>query len=157
MKKTALLVLLLFLVSCAPREPVQPVVQQVVVPPVELVVQQTVVPPVVQKDSEVVVNPSDTIEKIEIKAESGDPKTVNVDIVGFRYEPAQVKVKVGDTVVWTQVDEIKHTVTIVSGPETFDSGLLKAGQTFSHTFTIPGEYSYKCTPHPNMRGKVIVE
>ena len=153
MKQIFAFALLLLLIACAPQEPVQPVMQ----PP-----QAVVVPPV-----QVITEPSDTIEKIEIKpgsdpqtvsvAAGNDPQTINVDIVEFRYEPAQVKVKVGDTVVWTQVDKVKHTVTVVSGPENFDSGLLTAGQTFSHTFTIPGEYSYKCTPHPNMRGKVIVE
>lgn len=96
----------------------------------------------------------------EVEAESAEPsagpQTVKVDIVGFKYVPESVNVKVGDTVTWTQVDKVKHTVTIVTGPENFDSGLLSAGQTFSYTFTKPGTYSYKCTPHPNMRGEVIV-
>lgn len=110
--------------------------------------------PVVQPPVQTIVQPSETIEKIEIKPGS---QIFNVDIKDFSYQPAVVKVRVGDTVVWTQVDKISHTVTIVSGPESFDSGLLKEGQAFSYTFTKPGEYGYKCTPHPNMRGKVIVE
>ena len=141
MKKIVAFVVLLFLlVACAPKEPVQPVIEQ---PPVDQ-------PPVV------ISQPSEKIEQIEIKP-SVNMGAVNVDIKDFSFQPAEVKVKVGDTVVWKQVDTVAHTVTVVDGPESFDSGLLEHGQTFSYTFTKPGEYSYKCTPHPKMRGKVIVE
>ncbi len=139
----AVVLLLVLLVACRPQAPMQPVVQ----PPVTQ--------PVVQPISEPVKQP--VSKPAEQTAPSGQPQTVKVDIVGFKYVPASVKIKVGDTVTWTQVDSVQHTVTIVSGPESFDSGLLKAGQTFSYTFTKPGTYSYKCTPHPNMRGEVIVE
>jgi amicyanin len=86
----------------------------------------------------------------------GNPAAVEVAIEKFAYSPQEVRIKVGDTVRWTQVDKVQHTVTVVSGPESFDSGLLNAGQTFEHTFTQPGTYDYICTPHPKMRGKVVV-
>ena len=64
--------------------------------------------------------------------------------------------KVGDTVTWTnQDDAMMHSVTADDG--SFDSGLLAQGETFSHTFTDPGEFEYFCTPHPWMRAKVVVE
>lgn len=148
MKKIiAVIVLLALLIACKPEQPVQPVVQA------------PVTEPVVQPISEPVKQPvADPVSKpAEQTAPSGQAQTVKVDIAGFKYVPASVKIKVGDTVTWTQVDTVSHTVTIVSGPESFDSGLLRVGQTFSHTFRKPGTYSYKCTPHPNMRGEVIVE
>jgi amicyanin len=141
-----ILALLALLVACAP-EPVKPVVEKVEEPKASFVVN----PPA---EAKVETAP----EAAEApKADSSGPQTVKVDIAGFKYVPASVHIKVGDTVTWTQVDKVKHTVTIVTGPENFDSGLLNAGQTYSHTFTKPGTYSYKCTPHPNMRGEVIVE
>lgn len=82
--------------------------------------------------------------------------TTNVQIRDFHFQPQNVNVKVGDTVVWTQQDSVQHTVTIVSGPESFDSGLLSQGQTFRYTFTKPGTYAYKCTPHPGMTGQIFV-
>ncbi len=142
MKKLfVILALLALLVACAPQKPVVEKVEEPkasfgVNPPAEVKVETT---------------------EPQASEPSSGPQTVKVDIVGFKYVPASVKVKVGDTVTWTQVDKVKHTVTIVTGPEDFDSGLLSAGQTFSYTFTKPGTYSYKCTPHPNMRGEVIVE
>ncbi|MEM3154122.1 MAG: cupredoxin family copper-binding protein [Candidatus Woesearchaeota archaeon] len=144
MKKLFVLIALLaILVACAPEQPVQPQVQ-------------------VEPQAQFRVNPPEQkVEAVEPPARVGtapsEPKTVNVDIVNFAYVPASVKIRVGDTVTWKQVDRIKHTVTIVSGPESFDSGLLSAGQTFSHTFTKPGTYVYKCTPHPRMTGEIVVE
>lgn len=85
------------------------------------------------------------------------PTNFNADIAGFSFKPATIKIKAGDTVVWEQQDTVPHTVTTVSGPESFGSGNLGNGQTFSHTFNTPGTYEYQCSIHPTMRGKVIVE
>jgi plastocyanin len=47
-----------------------------------------------------------------------------------------------------------HTVTAADGK--FDSGLIQPGGRWSHTFTQPGTYDFTCTPHPFMKGVVIV-
>lgn len=39
----------------------------------------------------------------------------------------------------------------------FDSGNIAPGDRFSITFAEPGEFDYHCTPHPWMRGRIIVE
>ncbi len=164
MKKiVALVVLLALLVACKPEEVPRPVMQPPSVPvaqppgqapPPGEVPPAAPPPPVVQPP----VAPPPAQAPPDAPADSQSaPKTVNVDIKEFKYQPETVTIKVGDTVVWTQVDEVKHTVTIVTGPESFDSGLLSAGKTFSYTFTKPGTYAYKCTPHPGMRGTVTVE
>ena len=80
------------------------------------------------------------------------------------YEPAVVTVKVGETVVWVNEDSVAHTVTSGESDGTkgtpdgrFDSGFLLQGDTFAYTFEEPGVFDYYCTPHPWMRGQVIVE
>ena len=65
-----------------------------------------------------------------------------------------LEVPVGTTVTWTNQDSIIHTVTAVD--ESFDSGFLREGETWSHTFEEPGEFEYLCTPHPCMRARVFV-
>jgi plastocyanin len=74
--------------------------------------------------------------------------------------PAEVTVKVGDTVTWSNDDSAAHTVTSgtpTDGPDgTFDSSLFMAGTTFSYTFDTAGEYNYFCMVHPWMTGKVQV-
>jgi plastocyanin len=78
------------------------------------------------------------------------------------YDPNPVKVKVGNTVTWTNDDSQIHTVTSGSdssdpnmGKE-FDSSMLSQNQTFSHKFTTAGEFPYFCQLHPTMVGKVVV-
>jgi plastocyanin len=70
------------------------------------------------------------------------------------FVPARVEVAAGTTVEWTNNDPLAHSVTAADG--SWDSGLIQPGQTWRHTFTQPGTYDYHCTPHPFMKGTVIV-
>lgn len=69
------------------------------------------------------------------------------------YSPNVITVPLGATVVWTNKDDVPHTVT---KDGMFDSGMLAQGDSWSYTFTEPGTYEYYCIPHPWMKGKVIV-
>jgi len=95
------------------------------------------------------------------------PQTANVSIsngaskqsAGQKYfDPPALSVKVGTTVTWTNNDGVSHTVTSgdpSAGPSgTFDSSLIKPGQTFKYSFTSANATSYFCTVHPWMTGKV---
>ncbi len=79
----------------------------------------------------------------------------NIDIINFVYEPVELNIKVGESVMWTNQDSARHTVTSDSGNE-LDSALLSKGDSYSHTFTEAGTYAYHCTPHPYMQAKIIV-
>jgi len=74
---------------------------------------------------------------------------------GGAFSPASASVKVGESVQWTWVDTTaQHTSTADDG--TWDSGLAGAGNTFVFTFTKAGTYSYHCSVHPAMVGKITV-
>ena len=78
-------------------------------------------------------------------------------IENFSFETARIGV--GDTLAWTNVDGVPHTVTAQSvGPdrERFDSGLVAPGQSFNMRFDQSGEYQYACALHPFMTGRVFV-
>ena len=84
---------------------------------------------------------------------------VQATIKLFQFEPNPLEVPVGTTVVWTNQDDIEHSVTHGTPPKpggAFDSGLFTKGQTFSFTFDQPGEYPYFCTRHTSMQGVVRV-
>ncbi len=83
---------------------------------------------------------------------STTPGQNNVNIENFAYNPATITVQKGTAVAWTQIDSAPHTVT----GNGFDSGNLNKGQTFSWTFNETGTFSYKCSIHPTMGGKVVV-
>ncbi|CCD88526.1 Putative copper binding protein (modular protein) [Bradyrhizobium sp. ORS 285] len=81
-------------------------------------------------------------------------ETIKVTIDNFTFAPAQVTVKVGDTVTWTNHDDIPHTV--VSAGK-YRSKTLDTDDSFSFTFTSSGDYKYFCSLHPHMTGMVKVE
>ncbi len=70
------------------------------------------------------------------------------------FSPATFTVAVGGTVAWFNGDNMQHSVTSDTG--LFDSGLLSPGARWSYTFTQPGTYHYHCTPHPWMKGTIVV-
>ena len=79
--------------------------------------------------------------------------SANVTIKDFDFAPASVTVNQGDTVTWTNQGPTGHSAT----GDGFDTGIMDAGQSGSHTFDTAGTFSYICTPHPNMKGTVIVQ
>ena len=89
-------------------------------------------------------------------AQQGTPVTgvTRVTIQNFAYQRANIQVRVGTTVTWTNQDKVPHSITFKNG--TKDSGLLTYGKSFRYTFTAPGTYHYYCTVHPYMVGTVIV-
>lgn len=76
------------------------------------------------------------------------------DLTRWHYEPGNVTVPAGTTVVWFNKGKEEHSVT--ADDKSFDSGLKKTGATFARAFPQPGRYSYFCQPHPWMKGAVQV-
>jgi plastocyanin len=72
----------------------------------------------------------------------------------WTYEPAVVTVKVGTTVIWTNVGAVAHTVTTDDG-KTFDSRVMRPKATFKFTPTSAGTFAYHCTYHRWMKGTLI--
>jgi len=78
-----------------------------------------------------------------------------VKIDNFVFGPQTITVPVGATVTWTNKDDIPHTSVSTDG--VFKSKVLDTDEKFSYTFTKAGTYSYYCTIHPKMTGKVVVQ
>ena len=89
------------------------------------------------------------------KAQQPAAATAEVKIDNFSFGPETVSVAVGTTVVWTNRDDIPHTVVSTDG--VFKSKVLDTDEKFSYTFTKAGTFPYFCSIHPKMTGKVVVE
>ena len=94
------------------------------------------------------------VHAAEASAPTAAGPTVKID--NFVFGPATLTVKVGTTVTWVNNDDIPHTV-VANDHVTFKSKVLDTDQSFSFTFTKPGEYPYFCSLHPHMTGKVVVQ
>ena len=85
-----------------------------------------------------------------------------VDMKDLGYSPSSIQVAQGDTVTWTNSEEIMpHDVTsgVVGQADVgqgFASEILTPGQSFATTFSEPGEFVYVCKLHPTMVGVVVV-
>ncbi len=88
-----------------------------------------------------------TVQAQVVERDHADPRT-------WGFSPEPLEVHAGDTVVWTQAGTEVHTIT--ADDNSFDSGVLNPGDTFSHTFDRVGTYTYHCTLHPFMKGTVRV-
>ena len=77
------------------------------------------------------------------------------------FVPSTVTIEAGEAVTWDNTDTAAHTATggtPTDGPSgVFDSSLIMAGGSYSHTFDTAGTYVYFCMVHPWMEGTVIVE
>lgn len=107
----------------------------------------------------------------------GTPAPIVVAMTSrLRFDPPDLTIQVGTTVTRVNRSPIPHTTTddptknpvaqifpqyaeLPPCAVRWDSGLLNPGQSFSHTFTVPGRYHYFCIPHvlSGMRGSVSVE
>jgi hypothetical protein len=56
-----------------------------------------------------------------------------------------------------KIDNFSFSPVALSNGHTFKSKVLGTGEKFTFTADKPGTYSYSCSIHPNMTGKVVVE
>ena len=77
-----------------------------------------------------------------------------VAVADFAFAPATLSVETGETVTWTNMDDVSHTVS--ADNDAFDSGAFGQGMTFELTAGPPGTYSYVCQIHPFMKGTLTV-
>lgn len=103
--------------------------------------------------------------------ERSQPAAVVDMTFGLKFEPAEVRIRAGETVEWRNKAFFAHTVTfdpaqaqdpsqvsLPAGVAPFDSGKIGGGGTWRRRFTTPGTYRYVCKPHEDhdMRGVVVV-
>jgi plastocyanin len=76
------------------------------------------------------------------------------DLTNWHFDPAQLTVPAGSTVVWHNRGKEEHSVT--ADDKSFDSGYKKPGTDFQRVFPRIGKFSYHCAPHPWMTGVIQV-
>ena len=82
------------------------------------------------------------------------PPVASIKIDNFSFTPATLTVDAGTQIIWTNADDIPHTV--VSDDQSLKSKALDTDETFTFTAGKPGTYSYFCSIHPKMRGTIVV-
>lgn len=141
--------LLLVLVACAPQQQPMPAVQPDEVLEPQVPDQAMPVPGEDVSDTEVVPDVEAAPER-----HAGPSKVVDVEIKGFRFNPATIAINAGDSVRWTNQDSAPHDA---AGDGWSTRTPMRKGEADEVRFDTPGTYEYICSIHPNMKGTVVVE
>jgi plastocyanin len=76
----------------------------------------------------------------------------HVEINAMKFSPPDLKVHVGDEVVWENKDLVPHTVSADNGA--FDSGQIDSGKSYKTKIKKRGRIAYKCKFHPTMTAQL---
>jgi plastocyanin len=83
------------------------------------------------------------------------PQTHSVTIEGMRFQPEDLTVQAGDTIVWTNKDVFAHTATAAGR---FDSRQIDAnGGSWRYSPSAAGDVPYICDLHPTMKAMVRIK
>jgi plastocyanin len=107
-------------------------------------------------DAPATAAPAETPADAAQGAEAPAAAEVPVDIRDFAYSPNPIEIAAGDTVTWTNQDEVPHTAT-GQDRDVLQSGTIAPGASFSQVFPEAGEFGYFCEFHPNMTGTIVVQ
>ena len=74
----------------------------------------------------------------------------------YAFAPMELRIKRGDTVTWVNNEKrVSHSVLLIGRNE--ESERFFPGEKWSRAFPEAGRFEYRCGPHPEMLGVVIVE
>lgn len=81
-------------------------------------------------------------------------KSYTIEIKEMKFEPAELIVQKGDTVVWINRDMVAHDAT-EEPTKAWTSGVIPSGQSWSLVVTKSADYY--CSIHVVMKGKLLAE
>lgn len=87
-------------------------------------------------------------------ADAGDEHVVTIR--DYRFEPALLQIKAGDSVRWVNAEKRTSHSVLFTGSESLESERLFPGEGWVRQFEAGGSHPYRCGPHPEMTGEVRV-
>lgn len=91
------------------------------------------------------------------RCDIGAFELVGISIVDYAFQPKTLIVSTGTTVRWKNLGSVAHgTRSTPNGFENWNAPALNPGETFLHTFSFNGTYTYYCPIHQNMSAQITV-
>ena len=82
------------------------------------------------------------------------PRHYEIAMKNFTFQPAQLTVARGDTIVFSNTDFVPHTAT--ARDATWDSKSIDGSKAWSFVPSAPGTHEYYCVFHPTMHATIVV-
>lgn len=80
-----------------------------------------------------------------------------IDIKKFKFTPQQLTIKVGDTVIWLNIEKRQYHNVWFKQLFEQEPEIIFPGENYQLSFDKPGTYPYSCGPHPKMTGTIVVK
>lgn len=84
-------------------------------------------------------------------------QTVEIKIQDYKFVPAEVRIKAGDTVKWINQEKRTSHSVLFPAENGLESERMFPGEHWQRSFKQSGSYSYRCGPHEEMKGLIVVE
>ncbi len=84
-------------------------------------------------------------------------ETVEVEIYKFKFQPQEITINSGDTIVWVNKEKRQYHNVWFEQLGDVEPDYLFPGETYKKTFPDSGTFPYRCGPHPEMTATVIVK
>ena len=137
--KIILAIILIFIISCSNNQDLL-TNTEILATPVPEPTSTPVPEPTSTPVPEPTPKPISSLEKIKIS--------------GFKFNNNEISINVGTSIIWTNNDTSMHTATSIDSK--FDSGYLYENQSYEFKFLNAGIYTYRCSLHSGMIGKINV-
>jgi len=83
--------------------------------------------------------------------------SIAIEQSGQEFSQSSAEIKTGDTVIWTNHDDVTHNINIINeDDDAKDMGLQKPGEIIKFMFDKAGRFKVRCSIHPSMKMTVIV-
>jgi amicyanin len=92
---------------------------------------------------------------VALGAPAGAAVAAEVEMTALKFARETVTISAGQAVRWTNRDPVEHSVTFDGAVQ--GSPIIPRNGSYVHRFEQPGTYTYHCTPHPFMKGVVVVK
>ncbi len=76
-----------------------------------------------------------------------------VQMRAISFTPAELVVSVGDTIEWRNADIVRHSAVRLG---LFETGELRSGERYAWVPSDTGTFSYRCSIHSRMKGRIVV-
>lgn len=96
-----------------------------------------------------------TLQPTRARSKGAKSSATEVRVDNFTFAPQALTVPLNSTVTWVNKDDVPHV--IASNDGLFKSKALDTDDNYSYTFSKAGTYSYYCSVHPKMVGKIVVQ
>lgn len=88
---------------------------------------------------------------------AGAQTVYEVNIRDYRFAPAEVRIKAGDSVRWLNGEKRTSHSVVFPAEGGLESERMFPGESWQRRFVRSGRHDYQCGPHPEMKGVVVVE